>query len=278
MSDNPIVASRTLTRRLIRPNHDGASLKWLRIALLFMLLIPCEAIGAALWPNDFLHFFSVDMRPVQVTMVKGRLSGDAPGISFMVPRAWITFAGGYNPRELNQLPDQILIHGFLELKLSDPDGEAFSLRATEYGRAERIGLQEAVLRLRADLYGVMLLKTGSSDPKEAWPQNRSNEPGTVEKDGLPYDPKNNNYFLRISDIEFASVQCMGRPHPVWFCNYTVRINPDIVAIMAFVDFRTHGGPDFAIGRINRALDVMCRQSTVLCREPDATASGQSPKE
>jgi hypothetical protein len=243
-----------------------------------MLIIPCEAIGGALWPNDFLHFFSVDMRPVQVTMVKGRLSGDAPGIRFMVPRAWITFAGGYNPRELDQLPDQILIHGFLELRLSDPDGKALSLRATEYGRAERIGLQEAVLRLRADEYGVMLLKNGFSDPKEVWRQNRFKEPWTIEKDGLPYDPKTNSYFLHVSDIEFASVQCMGRPHPVWFCNYTVWINPDVVAIITFVDFRTHGGPDFAIARINRALDVMCRQSKVLCREPGATGSGQSPKE
>ena len=243
-----------------------------------MLLIPCQAIGSALWPNDFLHFFSVDMRPVQVSMVKGRPSGDTAGIRFTVPRAWITFADGYNPRELDQLPDQILVHGFLELKLSDPDGKAFSLRATEYGQAERIGLQEAVLRLRSDVYGVMLLKTSSFGTKEAWRQNRLKEPETGEKDGLPYDPKTNSYVLRVGDIELASVQCMGRPHPVWFCNYTVWINSDVVAIMAFVDFRTHGGPDFAIARINRALDVMCRQSKVLCQEPEAAGIGQSPKE
>jgi hypothetical protein len=115
----------------------------------------------------------------------------------------------------------------------------------------------------------MLLRSGASDPKEFWRQNRFKEDETVEKDGLPYDARNNTYFLRAGDVELASVQCLGRPHPVWFCNYTVPINPDVWAIMAFVDFRTHGGPDFAIARINRALDVMCRESKVLCREPDA---------
>jgi len=272
MFDNPTFDARSSGPRRTGPDHGGASLKWPDLALLFMLLIPCEAMCSALWPNDFLHFFSVDMRPVQVTMVKGRPSGDTAGIRFTVLRAWITFADGYNPRELDQLPEQILVHGFLELRLSDPDGKPFSLRATEYGQAERIGLQEAARRLRSDVYGVMLLKTGSSDSKEVWRQSRFKESETVEKDGLPYDPKTNNYFLLVGDIELASVQCMGRPHPVWFCNYTVWINPDVVATITFVDFRTHGGPDFAIARINRALDVMCQQSKVLCREPDATAA------
>jgi hypothetical protein len=240
-------------------------LKQLGLALLFMLLIPRESIGGELWPNDFLHFFSLDMRPVEVTMVTGNLPGGPPGVRFMLPRAWITFAGGYNPRELDQLPDQILVHGLLILRLSDPDGKALSLRATEYGRAEGIGLNEAVHRLRSDEYRIMLLKTGSPDPKEVWWQNRFKERGTLEKDGLPYDPKTNSYFLRVGDIELASVQCMGRPHPVWFCDYTVWLNPNVVAIITFVDFRTHGGPDFAITRINRALDVMCRQSKVLCQ-------------
>jgi hypothetical protein len=272
MFDNPTFDTRSSGRRRTGPDHGGASLKWLGLALLFMLLIPCEAMGSALWPNDFLHFFSVDMRPVEVTMVKGLLSGGEPGIRFMVPRAWITFADGHNPRDLDQLPDQILVHGLLMLRLSDPDGKAFSVRATEYGRAEGISLTEAVLRLRSDEYGIMLLKTRSSDSKEVWRQDRSKEHETVEKDGLPYDPRDNRYFLRVGDIELASVQCMGKPHPVWFCNYTVLINPDVWAIITFVDFRTHGGPDFAIARINRALDVMCQQSKVLCREPDATAA------
>jgi hypothetical protein len=274
MSDRPISDARHPRRRCPGRDYDGASSTWLRMALLFVLLIPCEAIGSALWPNDFLHFFSLDMRPVEVTMLRGLLPEGAPGIGFTVPRAWITFADGYNPRELDQLPDRILVHAFLDLRLSDPDGKALSIRATEYARAERIGLQEAVLRLRSDEYGVKLLKTSSSEPRETWRQNRFEEHETVEKDGLPYDARNNRYFLRVGDIELASVQCMGRPHPVWFCNYTVPINPDVWAIMTFVDFRTHGGPEFAIARINRALDVMCRESKPLCQAPDAAGSGQ----
>ena len=87
MFDNPIFVTRSSRRCLTGPYDDGGSLKWLRLALLLMLLIPRELIGRELWPNDFLQFFSLDMRPVEVTMVKERLSGDAPGIRFMLPRA-----------------------------------------------------------------------------------------------------------------------------------------------------------------------------------------------
>ncbi len=283
MSDNPIIHNRNHRRRSTQLDCNGVTSRRVRVALLFMLLIPCEAIASALWPNDFLDFFSLDMRPVEVIMFYGLVPEGAPGIRFTVPRAWITGAPGYNPRELDKLPDQIFIPGGMDVWLSDPDGEAFSIRATEYAHVQGINLTEAIHRLRSDEYNISLSKTGTPRSKEVWRQGQSKDRfkgrESIEKDGLPYDPPTGTYFLHADDTELAFIYCAGRrPHPVWFCDYTVWINPDIIATFYFVDFRTHGGPDFAIARIKRGLDVMCRQSNALCRKPDPAGSGQRPKE
>lgn len=88
----------------------------------------------------------------------------------------------------------------------------------------------------------------------------------VERFGLPYDPNRGKYLLRLANGQVVMAGCAGDPHPIRYCTYWFRINPNVSVTMTFLDFRVHGGTTYAATRIGRALDVLCRQPGLDCSE------------
>jgi hypothetical protein len=202
------------------------------------------------------------MRPVEVRLSWGRpfLAKDA--LTLVLPRAWITFEEEHSPLDFDQVPDRIATR-MLRLSLADPDVTALSIEVSRSEQSAKISRSEALRRLRANEYEVTLQRLEPPMSQDGAPQRMAN-PAVVAQDGLSYDAERGAYFLRVDEARLTEVRCMGKPHPVWFCNYQVWINPAVAATITFLDFRAHGGPDYAITRIRRVLASLCRQSTALC--------------
>ena len=69
------------------------------------------------------------------------------------------------------------------------------------------------------------------------------------------------YFFRIPDNpSLRTIRCrrdLERSHPSFFCNYEIILSPDVRATASFIDFRMHGGRDFANERIANIREVLC---------------------
>lgn len=139
-------------------------------------------------------------------------------------------------------------------------------RTKAFDWARRHEATEAEARLRAEEYHVTLVRTHPSIGGEDWTR-RSEGRTIVERDGLEFDTSRGGYhLLQPAHGEIAEASCMGDGKPAWFCDYHVRVGPDLLATITFVDFRFHGGPDYAAARIRRALDALCRQPGIRCSE------------
>lgn len=230
--------------------------------ILALLLTTMPSMARDLWPNDLLGFFSVDMRPVQVTLRRNVVRDDGDHVVLEVPRAWIRFASGYDPLKLEQLPDQVETNA-LKLSLSEPNGLPLSIRAQEFTRAHNVSLSEALKQLRSDTYLVSFFKIDPRTTTEAW-KSRLTDRHMGELDGLPYDRRRGTYLSRPDKDEFAEINCTGGPNLITYCDYDVRISPDLMATLTFLDFRFHGGTEYANRRIRSALTVLCHQPGIVC--------------
>ena len=58
--------------------------------------------------------------------------------------------------------------------------------------------------------------------------------------------------------EFLQAYCYNPLNDVYFCKYNFEIVKDIAADASFLDFRAHGGRDYANRRVRLARQVVCR--------------------
>ncbi len=214
-----------------------------------------------MWPNDFNNWFSTDMRPVKIAFFDDRFDRTREPVRFEIPRAWIAFVDGYSPRELDQVPDSIQTW-VLHIWLSEPDGVPLSSRVSEIARSGQHGISAARDSLRAEEYHVSFYKIDPTMTAERWSSRYPKSP-TIERDGRQYDPNRMVYMSNGTDDAFIEADCNGS-NPVAFCDYIVRVSPQLMASMTFLDFRYDRGIEFANARIRHALGVLCRQSRALC--------------
>ncbi len=124
--------------------------------------------------------------------------------------------------------------------------------------------------LRAEEYHVSFYKIYPTMTAERW-SSRFLKSATIERDGQQYDPHRMVYMPNGTDDAFIEARCNGSSH-VAFCDYVVRVSPQLMATMTFLDFRYDRGIEFANTRIRRALEALCRQSQALCITASAPAN------
>lgn len=249
------------------------------LTLLAMTAVPASADNlfpnaGELWPNDYLHFFSTDTRPVQVTLRRDMFTNDGEQVTITLPRAWITFASGYDPLKLDRLPDSIQSKS---LTIALADGTALSIRSREIAQEQHISLGEAVKRLRAEQYtadiGYVPKRIGIEDQQFNKTTSRND---IIERDGLSYDQKWGQYLGQIGSDLFYFIRCEYSARPDTFCYYRVRAGDNIDLRVSFLDFRFQGGRDYANERLSRFMTAFCKQVEPHCFSVGGHRSTNSP--
>lgn len=238
------------------------------VALLVIAAAPALAdslfpAAGELWPNDYLHFFSTDMRPVQVTLRRDMFGRDGKEITITLPRAWITFASGYNPLKIDQLPNEIQTTE-ITIALADPTGVALSIRSREIALERHISLGDAIKSLRPELYyGNVSYVSEDIKTDDLQFDKTRNRAEIIEKDGLSFDPDWHRYLGSKSD-QFFFAKCEYNLNPVYFCSYRARPGENLVLGVTFLDFRLHGGSGYANKRLSNFVGAFCTQVKPKC--------------
>lgn len=206
-------------------------------------------IDAASWAPPF---HSDDLRPVRVTL----RTRDMPGsITFEVPRAWIVFSDDQSTKKFDEVPDRITTTG-VHFELADPDATALSIRKRQLAGDGKM--------LRQAEYYVRLWRPDPTVSMEDWAQ-ATGPRRIVELDGLEFDmSRGGQYLLRPVPGEIAEAHCSGSISPVSFCAHYIRLGPQLYATISFLNFRNHGGPEFAINRMRAIAARLCRQPGLEC--------------
>ncbi|MGW1421015.1 hypothetical protein ACWAT4_12990 [Bradyrhizobium manausense] len=213
---------------------------------------------------DYLHFSSLDMTPVRISLVH-KVAGKADFPDLVVPRAYVYWVNNFLPSE-GPLPSQFS-SDHLELKFVDGTGEAWTVAAAERGRREGIDADTAAHRMRAE--ETMVEISPSSVPTAAFANATRNVSGPAPHrqddsfEGLAHyrGVSSWSYYVGESSDEFFTARCEGRLHPVYFCSYSTSITEGVVAQVRFVDFRLYGGRAYANRRLRFARQVVCRYLT-----------------
>ena len=222
------------------------------------------ALGRA-WNS---YYFSRDMRPVTVHFVRneGSLTPETarrqPVIATAsIPRAYIYFASPYRQPDYPILPGEIWVSR-LNIILVDQEGEAYSvvwnrLRA-EGGLQYDANSQLRPLRARVQLNPGAIKYPGDYTAHEAAAPRIESKMIGVEKFGYG---SSGPFFFRIPDNpSLRLIKCpfdLEKTHPSFFCEYGIRLSADVSAMASFLDFRHHGGADFANERIANIREVLC---------------------
>jgi hypothetical protein len=213
--------------------------------------------GIGDWPH---YHFSLDETPVTVVLVHDSGKRDFPVLT--VPRSYIYFAHRAPPSTEGPLPDRIETDQ-LGLAFTDPDGEAWSAAIQDHMAATGQSANAAGKSLRPFQYKVTLSPNTNAVYAETVRQNtRRNHlligepfPGIQEHSRTG---TSSSFFVTSGDHEFLQASCYNPLNEVYFCEYRIMITKDIVATIDFLDFRVHGGPDYANWRVRFAREVVCR--------------------
>ena len=261
-------------RGRIRPLPGRRQLGLLRLLVAIALvlggsMLPARAdkVPALGRPWDS-YYFSRDMGPVTVHFVRneGSLTPETarrqPVIATAsIPRAYIYFASPFRQPDYPILPDEIWVSQ-LKIILVDQQGEAYSVVWNRL-RAEGVLQYDANSQLRPLLAKVQLnatireFTTTYTSYEAAAPRIESTMDGVEEYRYGSSGP----YFFRIPENpSLRIINCyhdLERTHPSHFCSYGIRLSKDFYAEASFVDFRHHGGADFANERIANIREVLC---------------------
>jgi hypothetical protein len=179
-----------------------------------------------------------------------------------IPRAYIYFASPYRQPDYPVVPDEIWTTQ-LDLMLVYPDGEPYSVTWNRLREEGGLSNDAATRHLRP-LHSFVQLNTSTLEyatnmtPHEAGArQVESSMDGVSEFRHSDSGP----IFFRIPGNEsIRIIKCrvgIERSHPTFFCEYQIRLSADMIASAHFLDFRLHGGPEFANNRVEHIRDVLC---------------------
>ena len=214
---------------------------------------------------DYFHF-SLDMTPIRISLVND-VVGKANFPDLIVPRAYVVFVNRAPPSSKGPLPSQ-LSSDEVELVFVDGSGEPWSVAVAERSRRDGLDRATAGQRMRAEETKVQIhpskMPTAAyadatrADVLRSAPKRQDDDfEGLAHYKGVA---SYSNYVGEPAD-EFFSVQCEGRLHPVYLCNYTMSITEGVVARVGFVDFRLNGGRAYANRRLRFVREVVCRYLT-----------------
>jgi hypothetical protein len=260
-------------RRRSRLFPGRRQLSWLpRLGAIALLLggsvLPARGDKVpGLGPAWDAYYHSTDMNPVTVHFVERQDSFTPetarrqPVIATAsIPRAYIYFASPYSQPAYPILPDEIWVRQ-LKIMLVDPQGEAYSV-VWDRLRSEGLSQSAAKSQLRTLMARVQLdtstLEDGSYTPYEAAASPIESKMNGVEEFS---HGSSGPFFFRIpANPSLRIITCpfnIEKSHPSFFCDYEIRLSPDVRATASFVDFRLHGGSDFANERIANIREVLC---------------------
>lgn len=223
------------------------------------------AVPTGIWScsarADYLHFSSLDMTPVRISLVH-KVVGKANFPDLVVPRAYIYFVDDFLPGQ-GPLPSQLSSND-VKLMFVDGTGEAWTVAVAARARRDGIDSTTAGHRMRTEETTVEI--SPSTTPIAARAGVTGSAPKRQDDDfeGLAHyrGVSSFSYYVGGSDDEFFSARCPGPPlNSVFQCNYSMSITEGVVAQVSFVDFRLFGGRAYANRRLRFVREVSCRYLT-----------------
>ena len=223
-------------------------------------------------------YYTDAMDPIQV-LFWGKIENrekTPPDSIATLPRAYIFAAPGYSKEEYNELPRRLEVDK-LYVMFSYPDGvpykESYSKKKNlvefqgntirEYVITHYIAIMHQTVNSIEQLWFLL--------PEEYRPESeiRTNERYIYNFDGFKgYESGGSFYYYGNIDSDVRKIKCLRAPelaHPGSFCTYTTIINERMYVEVDFVDFRLHGGAEFAEERIRVFKEILCRH--VSCANP-----------
>lgn len=214
---------------------------------------------------DYLHFSSLDMTPVRISLVND-VVGKANFPDLVVPQAYIYFVNGVLPSQ-GPLPSRLSSND-VKLMFVDGTGDAWTVAVAERARRDGIDPATAGRRMRAEETIVQINPSKISNAAYADAM-RDDVPRSAPKrqdddfEGLAHyrGVSSFSYYVGGSGDEFFSARCQEALNPVFQCNYTMSITEGVVGSATFVDFRLFGGRAYANRRLRFVREVVCRYLT-----------------
>lgn len=183
-----------------------------------------------------------------------------------VPRAYIFFASPYDHADAERIPNEIWTPR-LGVMLTAPSGEPYSVSLDRFAAEKHLSAESAGKELRlssATIHVYPALRDDVLDPLRSRSL-RHTEPRIGETpDGLGmygFDPRGPLTFLDPNNPAVRRIGCMlnvERSRPEHYCDYEIILADNLVAKASFVDFRLHGGRQFARERMAEIRDTLCQ--------------------
>lgn len=232
------------------------------IAIAHLLAIACLAAGFAhadivpgIGNMDF-DIHSRDPNPIQVdfTHPKKQLKLEQATI----PRAYIVFANVKRAGRNTPLPDKFGTN-HIKIAFTDGDGLPWNDGVAKRSEMARVSPQEAAEQLRPQQYIAALRSVANPNRRNSSGAFiASHERQANRHEGLiHYKFSTGDIYIGNASDAFESIRCMAQLNPNYFCQYTIDISDQIVAEVSFLDFRLHGGRDYANRRARFVREVVC---------------------
>ena len=244
-------------------NSRQSRVRWFAILASAIALLAAPGAHAADVPGigDWEHYhYSLDETPITVVLIHDSGKRDFPVL--IIPRSYVYFANGAPSSSEGALPESLETND-LGLAFTEPDGSAWSTAIKEYMTEHDVSSSAAGKALRPFRYLVRL----SPNTNTAYAETvRANTVRNFTLIGEPYPGiqeysatgGTSSFFLGSEGDEFLQAYCYNPLNAVYFCNYNFEIVKDISAVATFLDFRAHGGRDYANRRVRLARQVVCR--------------------
>lgn len=204
-------------------------------SLLGVLAVP---VGAGDVPNSAFggpaYYATRAMDEIRVTLSRQDVSS-----TFAIPRSYVIFAVGYTEEKYPQLPQVINTH---HLKVSIRLSTGLPHVASPEGSNDDIRLDLAHIDIQSALdVATAENRHRQSDQKYQQPS----LPGLTVWKNSHHPYAGYIFYPQQKDASFTSISCYQTSGERVYCQYNITICPHIMATARFVDFRYHGGIEFA---------------------------------
>ncbi|SCC81399.1 hypothetical protein [Saliniramus fredricksonii] len=230
--------------------------------------------AAGLLFHALVAFAVLAIAPANADTVPGFVAGDNRHLSFdpspvtvlfrysdgvrelRIPRQYIVIASGDFSSRDGPIPDQIDTHA-VTLAIAYPDGEAWTIATRDYIREHGTSARMVGAEMRYEFNKVVVRRSGPVDYRT-----RSYGSERAERDAetglLSFTQgKSNIRFIGDESDYFGDIDCSQALNPRWLCDYRAHITHNIAITASFVDFRLHGGREFANQRMRFIRETVC---------------------
>jgi len=250
---------------------------WLRLPAILVACCLAAGCGDCLYRGHCTDpdHFSVDPTPLQIDLKRekpGSTRTDAFA-QLRVPRSYVVFANHHDSRK-GPLPERFATNHFA-IKFIE-GGEAWNVA---FDRLRKIkGSELADRELRPNAYRVYLGANANpnwrTDHQASLASDGVRQPAGYE--GLIHYSGGQEVYVGDPSDAFTSIKCSKPSHPGVFCTYSIPITEKISANATFVDFRRHGGREYANRRARFIRETVCKFTDCDANEPDSGIAAARP--